>query len=60
LKYDGYEFKGEYTQSGNKMTLKKTLLIKNKIVKKSDFPNWTKFIDAIKEFNKYLISIANQ
>ena len=60
LVYDGYEFKGEYILNGNKMTLKKELSIKNGIIKKTDFPNWTKFINAIKEFNQYLLSITNK
>jgi hypothetical protein len=60
LKADGYEFKGEYVLSGNKMILNKTLLIKNSIIKKADFPNWKKFIESIKEFNKYLLSITNK
>lgn len=58
LKYDGFEFKGEYILEGNKMRLKKMLLIKNDIIKKSDFDNWKKFIESIKEFNKYLITIT--
>ena len=60
LKSDGYEFKGEYIISGNKMLLKKELVIKNGIIKKEDFPNWTKFIGSIKEFSKYLVSITQK
>ena len=60
MKYDGYEFKGEYTIAGNKITLKKVLSIKNEVIKKSDFANWTKFIESIKEFNKYLLSITKK
>jgi len=60
LKYDGYEFKGEYTVTGNKIVLKKELAIKNSIVKKTDFVNWIKFIESIKEFNKYLLSITKK
>jgi transglutaminase-like putative cysteine protease len=59
MKYDGYEFKGEYNVVGNKITLNKVLSIKKSMIKKSDFANWTKFIESIKEFNKYLISISN-
>lgn len=58
LNFDGYRFKGEYIETGNKMLLKKTLVIKNSIIKKSDFTNWVKFIESIKEFNKYLISVT--
>lgn len=60
LKFDGYEFKGEYTLQGNKMVLKKELLLKNGIIKKEDFANWTKFIESIKEFNRYFLSITKK
>jgi transglutaminase-like putative cysteine protease len=60
IKFDGYEFKGEYTLVGNKMVLKKELSIKNSIVKKSDFANWKKFIESIKEFSRYLLSISEK
>jgi hypothetical protein len=60
IKNDGYEFKGEYTIVNNKLILKKTLAIKNSIIKKTDFANWTKFIESIKEFNKYLITITKK
>jgi hypothetical protein len=60
LKFDGYEFKGEYILTGNKITLKKNLLIKNSVIKKGDFANWTKFIESIKEFNRYLLSITKK
>lgn len=60
LKFDGYEFKGNYSIESNKIILTKELSIKNSIIKKSDFPNWTKFIESIKEFNKYLISITKK
>jgi hypothetical protein len=36
------------------------LSIKNSIVKKSDFANWTKFIESIKEFSRYLLSISDK
>lgn len=60
MKFDGYEFKGEYTLQGNKMVLKKELLLKNGIIKKEDFANWTKFIESIKEFNRYFLSITKK
>jgi hypothetical protein len=56
----GYEFKGEYLIVGNKLTLKKTLSINNNIIKVADFANWKKFIESIKEFNSYLISITKK
>ena len=60
IKNDNYEFKGEYIVLNNKLTLKKVLSIKNSIIKKTDFDNWTKFIESIKEFNKYLITITQK
>ena len=60
IKYDGYEFKGTYTVNGNKLILSKDLTIKNSIIKKADLDNWKKFIESIKEFNKYLLSITNK
>jgi hypothetical protein len=57
---DGYTFKGTYVVTGNKIVLRKELTIRNSIIKKEDFANWTKFIDSIKEFNKYLISITKK
>ena len=60
MTFEGYEFKGEYTVAGNKITLRKTLSIKNSIVKSSDFANWKKFLSSIKEFNKYFISVTKK
>jgi len=60
IKNDGYEFNGEYVIANNKLVLKKTLSIKNSIIKKADFANWTKFIESIKEFNKYMITITKK
>jgi hypothetical protein len=60
LSYDGYEFKGEYSVSGNRIFLRKKIVIKNSIIKKSDFENWKKFLGSIKEFSKYLLSITKK
>jgi len=60
LNYDGYEFKGEYSVSGNKIILKKKIVIKNSIIKTNDFENWKKFLGSIKEFSKYLLSITKK
>jgi hypothetical protein len=57
---DGYEFKGTYTVTGNKIILKKVLLLKKNIIDKKDLKAWGRFIDSIKEFNKYFLSIANK
>lgn len=58
--FDGYEFKGEYVVTGNKILLKKKLSIKNSIIKTSDFENWRKFLSAIKDFNKYFITVTKK
>jgi hypothetical protein len=60
MKYDGYAFRGQYIVEGNKVVLKKELLIKNGVIKKSDFPNWVKFLESIREFSKYLLSITKK
>jgi hypothetical protein len=60
IKNDNYEFKGEYIITDNKIVLKKTLAIKNSVIKKSDFEQWKKFIESIKEFNKYLITVTQK
>ncbi len=57
---DGYEFKGTYTINGNKIALKKSLILKKNIIDKNDLKAWTKFIESIKEFNKYFLSITNK
>ncbi|MEO5590933.1 MAG: transglutaminase-like domain-containing protein [Chitinophagaceae bacterium] len=60
MTYDGYEFKGEYIVTGNKIVLRKRIVIKNSVIKKSDFENWKKFLASIKEFSKYLLSITKK
>lgn len=60
LNFPGYSFKGVYEVAGNKLTLRKTLSISNGMIPKSDFENWKGFIRSIKEFNKYLITVANK
>ena len=60
MSFEGYEFKGEYTVSGNRIILKKKLIIKNSVVKKTDFENWKKFLTSIKEFSKYLLSVTKK
>ncbi len=60
LKSDGYEFRGEYTVTGNKITLKKYLVIKNSMINKSDFPNWKKFLESIKSFSSNFFSITTK
>lgn len=57
---EGYSFKGEYIQEGKKLILKKTLSIKNSIIRKTDFEKWTQFIHAIRDFNQNLIRVINK
>lgn len=60
LNHDGYSFKGEYIITGNKIVLKKSLSIKDPMIKKIDFVAWKSFINSIKEFNNYLVSITKK
>lgn len=60
LKQNGYEFKGEYVVSGNKVTLKKQLVLNNSIVNYSDFENWKKFLESIKTFSSYFFSVTTK
>lgn len=60
LNFDGYEFKGEYVVTGNKIVLKKILTIKNSIIKPGDFANWKKFLTDIRDFNTYFISVTKK
>lgn len=58
LNTDGYSFIGQYTVTGNKLLLKKTLTIKNSVIKPAEFSNWKKFLESIREFSKYLITVT--
>jgi hypothetical protein len=60
LKFDGYEFKGEYVVTGNKIVLKKYLVLKNSTIPTSDFANWKKFLESIKSFSSYFFSITSK
>jgi hypothetical protein len=60
LKQNGYEFSGEYVVSGNKITLKKQLVLKNSTINSSDFENWKKFLESIKTFSSYFFSITSK
>jgi hypothetical protein len=60
LKYPGFEFTGEYVVQGNKIILKKYLVLRNSVIDKKDFADWTKFINAIKEFSGYFFSVTNK
>lgn len=58
LNYAGYSFTGSYSVIGNKLILKKTLSIKNNIIKPEEFDNWKTFLNSIKDFTKYLITVS--
>lgn len=60
LKFDDYEFKGEYIVQGNKIVLKKYLVLKNSVINKKDFANWTRFLSSIKEFSSYFFSVTTK
>jgi hypothetical protein len=60
LKYPGYEFSGEYILQGNKVILKKLLVLKSSVIKKKDFTEWIKFLDSIKEFSGYFFSVTTK
>jgi hypothetical protein len=60
LKQNGYEFKGEYVVSGNKIILKKQLVLKNSTINYSDFDNWKKFLESIKTFSSYFFSVTTK
>ena len=52
-----YGFNGSYTQTGDKIILKKEFSIKTGVVKKEDFTNWTDFLKKLKEFNNNIITV---
>jgi len=60
LNFEGYDFKGEYIVTGNKITLKKSLAIKKSIINKADLTSWKNFLDSIKEFSSYFFSITDK
>lgn len=58
LNYEGYAFKGEYVVAGNKIVLKKYLLLKNSVIPKTEFDNWKKFLESIRVFSTYFFSVT--
>jgi transglutaminase superfamily protein/uncharacterized protein DUF3857 len=53
-----YAFSGSYELAGNKVKLKKTLTIKDNIIPAEELNNWKNFLDQIKEFNSYLLTVT--
>ncbi len=57
---DGYSFKAEYIITGNKIVLRKKLLITKSVINKKDFAQWTKFLESIKSFSENYITITSK
>ena len=52
-----YGFKGSYTQSGDKIILKKALSIKTGTVKNAEFDKWRSFLKKLKDFNNNIVMV---
>ncbi|MBX9782210.1 MAG: transglutaminase domain-containing protein [Chitinophagaceae bacterium] len=57
---DGYSFTCEYIISGNKINLKKKLLIKKSTVYVKDFAEWKTFLQQIKSFSENYITVTSK
>ena len=53
-----YAFSGSYEVTGNKVKLKKTLTIKDSIIPADQLAAWSNFLDQLKDFNSYLLTIT--
>ena len=60
LKTDGYSFTAEYVVTGNKIILKKKLLITKSVISKTDFPQWKKFLESIKTLSENYITVTSK
>lgn len=54
----GYAFNGSYEVAGNKVKLKKTLTIKEHVIPEDQLPSWRNFLEQLKEFNSYLLTVT--
>jgi len=54
----GYAFTGSYEFAGNKVKLKKTLTIKDAVIPATELASWKTFLEQLKEFNSYLLTIT--
>lgn len=54
----GYSFVGSYETTGNKVRLKKTLTIKESVIPADQLADWKVFLESIREFNSYLLTIT--
>jgi transglutaminase-like putative cysteine protease len=53
-----YSFTGGYELTGNKLKLKKTLTIKDSVIPDTELKNWKDFLEQLKEFNSYLLTVT--
>jgi hypothetical protein len=53
-----YAFSGSYEVAGNKVKLKKTLTIKESVIPVEQLPVWRSFLEQLKEFNSYLLTVT--
>jgi hypothetical protein len=53
-----YAFNGSYEVTGNKVKLKKTLTIKDNVIPADGLQDWKGFLEQLKEFNSYLITVT--
>ncbi|MBL7752331.1 MAG: hypothetical protein JNN29_13170, partial [Chitinophagaceae bacterium] len=49
---------GSYETTGNKVRLKKTLTIKESVIPADQLADWKVFLESIREFNSYLLTIT--
>lgn len=54
----GYAFSGKYEVNGNRVRLHKILTISNSMVPASGLTEWKSFLEQIREFNSYLLTIT--
>jgi hypothetical protein len=53
-----YSFTGSYELTGNKLKLRKTLTIKDSVIPDTELKNWKEFLEQLKEFNSYLLTVT--
>ena len=54
----GYSFSGKYEVNGNHVKLHKILTINNSMIPASGLAEWKSFLEQIREFNSYLLTIT--
>ncbi|HLG38158.1 MAG TPA: hypothetical protein VI461_00770, partial [Chitinophagaceae bacterium] len=53
-----YAFSGSYELTGNKVKLKKTLTLKDSVIPADQLAAWKNFLEQLKEFNSYLLTVT--